>query len=246
VPRCEQGLPQLKDRLPYGPGEELGFVINMSGVYVGRVNLQIGDRSASNGAVVYPTHALATTNSFFRQMSKVESRMTSFITPDGVVPVAMFSRSQSDRGVRLEEASFDRAARTVQASLNYNSRSWNGKIEAGLPLQDAISVVYFARSRQVELGGDYCIELYYGKRRWHITGKVLEKESVSTPAGPYRAFKVSGVAVREGRPAYQRAFTVWISDDEDRLPVRLVSPGRLGEVELTIDHFKRGRRLVRS
>ena len=107
-------------------------------------------------------------------------------------------------------------------------------------------MVYFARSRQVELGGDYCIELYYGKRRWHITGKVLEKQSVSTPAGPYRAYKVSGVAVREGRPAYKRAFTVWISDDEDRLPVRLVSPGRLGEVELMIDHFKRGRRLVRS
>jgi len=244
--RCQKLLPQVPDRLPFGPGEELGYIVNLSGVYVGRISLEIGDRGSLGDAVIYPAHAHATTNSFFRKMSKVESRMTSYITPDGVVPLAMFSRSESDRAVRLEEASFDVAARAAEATLKVNSRHWTGKIGGGLPLQDVVSVVYFARSREVELGREYCTELYYGKRRWLVSGKVEAVQSVSTPAGPYRALKISGEAVREGPPAYSRRFTVWITDDEDRLPVRLTSPGRLGDIEVTVDHFKRGRRLVKG
>ncbi|MFH1808911.1 MAG: DUF3108 domain-containing protein [Pseudomonadota bacterium] len=251
--RCEVLIPQLDARLPFGPGEELGFVISLSGVYVGRASLTLGERSSHGSHVVYPAYGQASTNSFFTKMSKMESQQTSLVTPDGVFPLLMQSHARAETLTRQEEVRFDPGQHRAMASLRMEGtsssqqrRDWKGEAQGGQAVQDVVSIVYFARSRQVQPGASYCTEIYYGKRLWVVRGQVGEAESVSTPAGPYRAMPVRGEAVREGEPRYARQFTVWLTDDEDRLPVRLVSPTAYGEIEVRIDQFRRGRRLVRE
>jgi hypothetical protein len=244
--RCAAAIPQLDDRLPFGPGEELGYVISLSGVYVGRASLTVGERSSHGRHVVYPVYGQATTNTFFNKMSRMDSLQTSLVTPDGVFPLLMQSQARTDSATRDEEVQFDPEQRLARGWLRLRDHEWKGQAQGGQIVQDAVSIVYFARSRQVQPGQSYCTEIYYGKRLWVVRGQVGEVESVSTPAGPYRALRVLGEAVRDGEPRYSRSFTVWLTDDEDRLPVRLVSPSAYGEIEVRIDHFKRGRRLIRD
>ncbi|MBN2358625.1 MAG: DUF3108 domain-containing protein [Deltaproteobacteria bacterium] len=242
--RCLCNPPQIADRLPFGPGEELGYVISIGGIYAGRVDLKIGASESLTDHLVYPATAHADTNSFFSKMSKVEGHQTSYFTPEGVIPLTMFARSHLGDVQRDESASFDIQRHTADATLVYPKREWRGTVEGGAPIQDVLSVVYFARSRELAEGQDYCVELYYGKRLWVVRGRVVGRELVSTPAGPYRALKITGEAARDGLPALVRPLTVWISQDDDRLPLQLTSPSAYGEIEVKIDQFRRGRRLV--
>jgi len=244
IARCQDNPIQLSDRLPFGPGEELGYVISIGGVYAGRVDLKIGASETLADQLVYPANAHADTNSFFSKMTKVEGWQTTYFTPEGVTPLTFFARSMLGTVQRDESASFDVKKHTADATLIYPTSQWRGTIGGGAPIQDVLSVVYFARSRQLTEGQNYCVELYYAKRLWVVRGKVGGRELVSTAAGPYHALKITGEAVRDGLPALVRPLTVWVGVDEDRLPLQLTSPSAYGEVEVKIDQFRRGRRLV--
>lgn len=244
--RCATPLPQLVGRLPFGPGERLGYIVKMGDVYVGRASLHFDQATPYGESWVYSVHGQAKTNSFFNKLSQVESRMTSLIDPNDVHPQAMYSRSISQRGERVEEARFDPQTHRVEASLSFAGRSWFGKAQSGQMMHDVLSVLYFARSRQMHSGQDFCSELYYGKRLWVIRGTLKKPQRLTTAAGPFSAWILTGIAEREGQPHYKRAFTMWLSDDDDRLPLRLESPSKYGDIVVEIDSFKRGRRLVRD
>ena len=244
--RCSIALPQVNGQLPFGPGENLSYIIKLGDIYVGRASLHFDKASRYGNEWVYAIHGQAKTNSFFNKFSQVESRMTSLLSPDNVHPQAMYSRSISQRGERIEEARFIPEERRVEASLTWRERNWIGSSKGGQMIQDVLSVMYFARSRTFYENQDFCTELYYGKRLWVIRGTLQGQRSISTKAGSFNAWKLKAVAERDGRPHFKRRFSMWISADDDRLPLRLVAPSSYGEITVDIDGFTRGRRLKKE
>lgn len=244
--RCSITLPQVTGRLPFGPGEKLSYVVKLGDIYVGRASLNFDKASRYGSDWIYAVHGQTKTNSFFNQLSQIESRMTSLISPDKLHPLAMYSRSVSQRGERVEEARFIPDERRVEASLTWKKRNWFGGTRSGQLMQDVLSVLYFARSREFHENQDFCTELYYGKRLWVIRGKLHGQRSISTQAGAFSAWKLEAVAEREGQPHFKRKFSMWISADDDRLPLRLLAPSRYGEILVDIDGFTRGHRLQKQ
>lgn len=246
APRCTR--PALPDagRLPFGPGEELDYIIHLAGVYVGRIHLKVAERETRGDQLSYPIHARATTNSFFRNLAKADSHMTTFVAPDGVVPIASFSRSEMPGGVRAEEVTFQPGTHRAEGSLKYGDRTWQTRKAAVLPLQDVLSIVYHVRGRVLEPGTTHCTEILYGRHLFIVEARVGTPQYLATVAGALPSIPLSAVARVDTVPGYRREFTVWLSTDDDRLPLRLTTPSSVGEIEVQIDGFKRGRRLVRS
>ena len=51
------------------------------------------------------------------------------------------------------------------------------------------------------------------------------------------AFRASAHLEADGRPS--RKFTVWLSDDGDRVPLKLVAKTELGEITMSLTDYSR-------
>jgi len=84
-----------------------------------------------------------------------------------------------------------------------------------------------------------------GRQLWQITLRMTGREPVKTALGRYPALRIDGVGrrvTRELRPDLdkpERHFTVWLSDDENRLPLVTEGKTEYGDVKAELVEYSR-------
>lgn len=256
----DEGLPMLRERLPFGPGEQLTFDIAMVGVRAGRVSLRVDDRSRVDGIDVYPVQARARTDRFLAAFGQIDASMVSFLDPATAQPSRMANRTVTrelfDRApsTTREDAVFapayaspsgPRGGKVVTKLEHYadgKTLKRSNKASSRADVVDILSIVYWLRSRELVQGDRFCFEMFHRRRMWRVEGTVGGVAETASPFATRKARRLD-LAVQRNRPGQpSRALTVWVSDDADRLPLLLSTPDRI-EVKLT--GFKAGRALVR-
>jgi hypothetical protein len=254
-PRCAaQPLASIKDRLPFGPGEFMSFDITLAGIRTGRVNMKVGDRVVIDGVATFPLQAQATTDSFLDFFGHFDARMVSFLDPSTMLPVRMVNHVVAKQPFvdtpvdSREDAAF--AKGRLAAHLRRTSKDpafdMTQHLNTASDVVDVLSVVYYLRGHELDEGTPFCFELYHRRRLWHVEGTVGAVEVVQSPAGARAARRLDAVVTRIGSGVAPppRPVTAWLSDDADRFPVLVSTPDKLGDIEVKLTSFVRGRRLV--
>jgi hypothetical protein len=145
-------------------------------------------------------------------------------------------------------------AQTVRTDLNFDSRgvlrfreSTADKNPAKLKrydfpnLYDLQTALLYVRSQKLENGKVYSLVVYPATNPYLATVTVLGREKVKVKAGTYPAIKVDLKLQKvndkmelEPHGKFKRA-TGWISDDEDRLPIRLNAQIFVGSVWVELE-----------
>lgn len=240
--------PQLAERLPFGPGEALSYEVMLNGATAAQIDIKLQDKAVENGKRVYPAVVNAKANALVSIWAQMRSELVTLIDPDRTLPVVMRSHTHAEQYKYEEQITFDQAAHRLQASTVYRGKPWNAQLSSDTDVLDALSLVYYARSRQFDVGQPYCMDLYQGRVLWRIRGRVMGKETVQTDAGPMDAFVASGVAGivgRSGPKAQIKQYTAYMTADEDRVPLLLKAPTPWGDVTVKLVRFEQGRRLAR-
>lgn len=256
--------PALKDRLPFGPGEQLSFDVALLGVRTGKVNLRMGERAIMDGVATYPLHAQAKSDGFLQVFGDFDARMVSFFDPRALLPVRMVNRTVVQQPfkerpyISREDGAFAAAhvsdgnaiGGIVNARLRRTGPDANidktSRLRSSADVVDLLSVIYYLRSRELTAATPVCFELYHRRRLWHVEGTVKPSETRSAPIGSRKSIRLEAVVTRVGGkdPPPPRPVTVWISDDADRLPVLVSTPDKMGNIEIRLLSHTRGRRLV--
>lgn len=133
-----------------------------------------------------------------------------------------------------KEIVFDRD-KNVATFINYNKaggKKQQSEIAPGA--QDPLSVIYYFRTLQLEVGKDIYIEVHDGKQNWTLVVKVLKKEKITTPAGSFDTIKVKALMRYEGLFLNKGDVFVWFTDDSNRIPVMMESKIKIGHVTATL------------
>lgn len=107
-------------------------------------------------------------------------------------------------------------------------------------IQDVLSAFYDVRTQPLEVGKSIFIDLHDIDKRYKLEVAVLDKEKVEVPAGTFDCFVVeprlqsSGLFRREGN------IVIWLSDDENRIPVLMKSKLYFGRVWAKLTSFQLG------
>jgi hypothetical protein len=255
VPCTSLRLPQVKDRLPYGPGESLAYVATINGVRAGNASLLFQEKSTHDGHLVYPAEVKAEANPVVQLWGRMQAELVTVLDPDLGMPLHMKSATHQDKNLYEEDIAFTPGSATVAAQTSINQKPLTQSLAVESDAVDVLSVVYYARSRQFEVGQKFCVDLYQSRLIWRVRGTVARREMVDTDAGPFDAYLATGVAVAQLSPSQKgappiikepRPFSVWMTADEDRIPVLLKAPTPLGEVVVKLTRFEQGRRLTRA
>ena len=84
-----------------------------------------------------------------------------------------------------------------------------------------------------------------GRRLWRIDVTYAGQDTIGSAIGNRRAIRLSGASYR-ARPDFSpetprptRTFTVWLSDDADRVPLKVAAKTELGDVVMNLTEYNR-------
>ena len=114
------------------------------------------------------------------------------------------------------------------------------KGELAIPVADFLSSLYFVRAQKLEIGQDIVFDIVNREKQYPLIVKVLRKEKIKTPAGEFNCIVVEpqlrgeGIFVSKGK-----SLTVWLTDDQYRMPVKMKTEVFIGSVSASLLEYKR-------
>ncbi len=111
--------------------------------------------------------------------------------------------------------------------------STNGTFTVPPCVQDVISAIYYARNidfAKYQVGDKIPFAMFLDDQVYNIYIRYLGKEEVNTRFGKFRAIKFKPLLIKGTIFEGGEKMTVWVSDDANKVPLRVESPISVGNI----------------
>lgn len=217
-------------------GEQLTFTVfyNVAGVYV-----NAGTATFSNsleklaGKTVYHIVGDGKTNPSYDWIYKVRDRYETYIDTSTMQPLK-FIRNVNEGGYKkYENITFNRSANTAVTT--------KGVYKVPGCVQDVISAIYYARNvdfSKYKSGDRIPFTMFLDNEVYNMYIRYLGKEDIKTKYGKFKAIKFKPLLVKGTIFEGGEKMTVWVSDDQNKIPLRIESPIVVGTVKVDMMSYK--------
>jgi hypothetical protein len=186
-----------------------------------------------NGRTVYHVIGEGKTYSFYDNFFRVRDKYESFIDTATMQPLK-FIRNVDEGGYKIyENITFNKVVNTAITT--------KGVYKVPSCVQDVISSIYYARNidfSKMKPGEKIPFTLFLDNQLYDIYVRYLGKEVVKTKYGKFRAIKFKPLLIKGTIFQGGEKMTVWVTDDENHLPIRVESPITVGSVIVDMINFK--------
>jgi hypothetical protein len=230
----EEGPWARAARVPFGPGEHLEFSVNYNVLRAGTATLSVESIESYDGHDCYKLVSTARSNSVVSTFFEVRDRVESLMDVQGLF-TRRFEKHLKEGGyVKDEVVHFDYSTQRAYYA--------DGDTVEILPsTQDALSALYYARTLDLEVGKLVAFPDHSGKKNYPLRVRVLGKEKIRTPAGKFNCVVVEPRMKGEGIFKHKGRLTVWLTDDDRRMPVKMKSQIVIGAITAELVRWSAGR-----
>ncbi len=237
-----QQLPETTSSYPIPPfkeGEWFQLRIHYGLINAGYATLSLEKDSLENKAVFHAKGFGETTgiSSFF---FKVEDYYESYFDEKSGLPYKFIRNIDEGGYTKNVEINFDHEKRI--AHVNDKKKNTQKKFVFEKDVQDLISCFYYLRNfypeEEILVNESFSLNMFFDNENYVFKLKYLGKENVSTKFGEVRCLKFRPL-VQSGRVfKEQESLTLWISDDKNKIPVRLQADILVGSIKADLENFK--------
>ena len=214
-------------------------------------DIAIGDVTGLAGkrAVVVQSHAKAV--DLVKVVAKIDDTFTSWIDVDTGRPLRWIVDEFAVKGddkERTEARIYERSGNVVQIDFHLNDEPPTAEPQT-VSLTDTWDFNSFLtalRGWQAPPGSTVTTEVLRSRYLWNVKLTVRGRETIVTELGEFPALRFDGHTYKLGRDgkrfpgADERDFSIWISDDADRVPLMTVARTDYGDVKLKIVEYVPG------
>jgi hypothetical protein len=237
-------------------GEELYYSVEISGSDAARASIRVGKRQKSKGVTYVPVAAKAITHGFFAKSYPVNNKADTFINVNTLQPIKSEKVIREKGESRVYSVRYDPASYSarVDKEMSKDKKTRKRTYERPVPaaIHDGLSWVYELRMERLEKGDSYTYYIYDGWKLSQLKVTVVgKKKNVWTPLREFDTIKVDvertilssswpkgsksksnpRLSNRE-KPYYFS--TIFLSDDEARVPVRIFVTSKKADSELKL------------
>jgi hypothetical protein len=236
-PEAPFSPPEIPYPRPFGVGESLTFSIQYGPVKAGNAVLEVEALEQVGDQVCYRIASTTRSNAVFSVFYKVRDRIVSLID----VPHLLARRTIKD----LSEGDY-KLNQVVDWDQNAGSvRYDNGEIHDIEPgSRDILGAMYFVRARSLSVGDSIPVPVHDNKKSYPLMIEVTGAETIDTPLGRFDCWKVEPRLKSAGLFQRSGSLTVWLTRDEERLPVMMQSAIKVGSISAILIEMKHGDRTV--
>ena len=217
-------------------GERLQYKVfyTLAGAYIGA-----GEATFSNHLETYQGraayHVIGAGKSFksYDWFYKVNDVYESYIDTSTMLPIK-FVRDVNERNTRIyNSVIFNHAAKKAVST--------NGVFKIPSCVQDVLSAIYYARNINFSVyqpGDKIPFSIFLDDQVFDIFVRYLDKEKLVTKYGTYQTIKfkpllIDGTIFKGGEN-----MTVWVTDDENKIPVLVETPILIGSIKVYLTEYK--------
>ena len=220
------------ENVAFGIGEKLEFDINYGFINAGTASLEVARLIEYNSRPAYQIVSLAESNSFFSSFYRVEDRAESIMDALGI-----FSW-KFEKNIREGGYSSDRLYAFDQKN---HFTVYKGDTIAVEPfVQDALSVMYYTRTQNLEVGKSIFVPNFIDGRKMMLEVQVQKREKITVPAGTFDCIVVEPISTSVGLFKHEGTLKVWLTDDRLKMPVLMKSKVVVGSISAELTDYKLG------
>jgi hypothetical protein len=228
------------------PGETMAFEVRLAGMLAGEAQLAVGELGDYEGHRAIVVKSRAATAGAAAMIKHIVDEATTVVDVD------------TGRPLELETAVEQGATRTTAtakltgnvASITYIRSDEPAPrkltIDLGkLTLHDAHTAMAQLRGWRAAPGAKRSVFVIGGRRLWRVDVTFVGQDTIGSAIGNRRAVQLSGQSYRVGRNLTaetgrpSRTFSVWLSDDADRVPLKMTASTELGEIVMELTDYSR-------
>ena len=223
----------------FGVGEWFKFRIHYGFVNAGYATLEVKD-AAINNTKVYHVVGKGFTTGISRFLFKVEDFYESYIDKTTNNPY-QFVRKINEGGYTKNQEGF-----FIQSTNRILVKDYKNETEKTFAIpkntQDIMSAFYYLRNftniDKIKPGESVAIDLFFDDETTKFKLKFIGREDITTKFGTvttmiFRPLVQSGRVFKE-----QESLTVWISDDDNKIPLRIQASLAVGSIKADLEAFK--------
>lgn len=225
--------------IPFSVGEQIDFHVMFGLIPAGRASLSVVGMDSINGQLTYHAVSTARTAKAYDFVFKVRDSVETWFDSDSIY--THFFRKRLHEGPYLDE-------KIVKYDLDACRVQWwdDGKEKAPISVpprvQDVLSAGYKVRTLDFDVGDTLAIRTHDVNKTYDLLVIVHGRENVETELGVFNCYKVEPVLRSGGifkKEKGARVF-VWVTSDEQRIPVKMQSKVSFGSITATIAGYKPG------
>lgn len=219
----------------FGVGEKLEYSVNYGFINAGNAVMEIDTIIDIRGHKCFRITSTAKSNKFFSTFYRVNDRVLSFIDVEGIYSL-WFEK-------HLREGNF-KSDRWISFHQDKNIAVNNKQDTLKVPefVQDVLSAMYYIRTQPLEVGKSILVDNHTDNKNYPLEVKILRKEKIKVDAGKFECFVVEPL-LQEGAGVFQHKgkLTVWLTDDQYRLPVLMKSKIFVGSISAELERYNTGK-----
>lgn len=214
----------------FGAGEKLVFSVQYGLITAGEATLEVRNIANIGGRPCYRIVSDARTNDFFSKFYQVRDRYESCMDTTELYTLRYEKHVREGKFKRDETVDFDQVAHRAQ----YKDKA----VPIPPRTQDVLSALYYVRTLPLEVGHSISIANHTDRKNYPLLVKVHGRERVKVDAGEFDCLVVEPILRGPGVFTQKGRLTVWLTDDERRMPVLMKSKVVIGHVAAVLKSYK--------
>ena len=225
------------------PGEAFTFKFSLGPVEGGRARMSIGRPMARHGRHVLAVHGQAETTSFVKLLAHMDDDYKLVVDTGNLLPVSVAEVERGLRERRINVSNVD--GRTADVDFWSPQKQQRQRHSTPCITRDPLSGFFALRALPLADKSILDLDILDGNALWRVRLDVHRGVSMrlENDATSHAAIRIDGVARRiedNGRPRAgmgPRKLTIWLSDDADRVLLRLEADTELGRCALELTSY---------
>ena len=224
--------PPAPGALPFAPGEQLTYQVAWSIFPAGEVVSSIKQVGSGPGDP-YEINTTARSTGFVSLLFNTDDHYQSLIDPNTLCSREISKTVNEGRRHKDTRIVFDSARKLALLTERDMGRSDHPvkRAQNAIPacVEDIVAAFYVLRRAPLHVGSQLDIPINDGSKTQEVVVDVQAREQIKTPFGTREAFRIEpralgGLSKRKGR------MLIWISDDGQRLPLRIKAMMLIGTI----------------
>jgi hypothetical protein len=218
----------------FSVGERLTFDIDWEGVTGGQAVMSIPDIRYVNGRKTLETRVEATSGSALDLFFRVRDRYETFMDADGIFPWRFEQHVREGSYSKDYDANFDPEAQTAETSDGH-------EFKTPQYVHDIVSAFYYVRTLDMthtHKGDVIHLQNFFDGKTHPLDVRVLGHQQVETDAGTFECSVIEPMVVEGGLFKSEGSIKIWMTDDDNHMPVKMSSKILIGEIEAKLVKYE--------
>jgi len=227
----------------YGPKEALLYRLHYGFINAGEALIEVDPTLYMiNGKVCYKTAVIGSTTGSFDLAMHVRDQWISYIDTATKIPQRSM-RDIVENSYRLKEmVLFDYPNSKVNVIRESGKKLEKSTKEYAISsnVQDIVSGAYYLRTldySKMAVGTTISMKAFFEDKLYDFTVKYAGKERVETKHGYINAIKIQPVMPDNEMFDGGNSIRMWLSDDDNKIPVKIEADMFVGKVEVELKSF---------